>query len=1403
MWPLAKLAEKAGQIGSSVKTMANNMRQQEEEKPTQDNESPETIQGIIQRYRDFEVPILQKQFENWKQTEDQLNKFKELTNSKRQKYQMELKQIDLLGDPNPKTNKRQSKLKLLNKINKNFDINNCTTYDQFLEKLLKMLNDIIELSRKKYGPLVKENKQLKQQLLQQPDLQQVQNKDNFNSERQLLNKQIESLKEEKNYFRDQQIEIQLEKDKLEGDYKLKLEQQKQQLEQEIIQLNSVIQDKNNLLSDQKLIIDQLNNQLLNLDKENQQFKLQRHNYKRRFNEILQNLKQIGEIYKADMSNLKNAFQLLQNSYIPELLQNQPTDHHTDSKVDNTKIKALIKFYKKELSDLKELYQITKWQLEKSLGFKQQEFEGDLLKLFNFIIINNNQAVRIPIYDNQLVEQIDHIYKLTQEDKVHKQVDNQVDREVDRQVDNQFDQQGDKQIDNQIDNQQKLLVIQESLREYKEASKQLEIEKTRFQDLEFKYKEELNQINQLINDSSQQKVQYEDQIKQFEDKISNWMAKELNTNLQLKSLLQIQTDNNNTSQGQLRQDISFLNQDLDKVRKEKERLQNQFEQQNMRVEESEMQLMSQIQMMDEQYQYEIQQRENIIMNLNEQLTRISDLRLFKQQQEEQDQKQSENQDIKDELKRLQEQLEKSEYDLKLREDQIANLEGKISQIQSELDQQLSRYAELEQQQNKIEIQQDINQQIDIQNEQNEYLMELNQPQDLQSGQEEEQQSQTNELDTKIQEIQNSHKKEIDQKDFEIEEIKKEITQLRDFQQEGLKQNDEQIYIEDIQALKDKRIITNLTVDEIQKLRQSIEDIVQLYEPKLQEKIDILNQYELNYNNTQKEVQQLREELQNRQQQDEVILALEQKIHELEQQFHQKQLLHDDLTHQLNLKLEEYEEKFHQNNVQLEQDQEKIHDLTSQIQQLQVYLQKEEQQNQHSVDCIVDLEGKYEKALYETQQLSQELDKLRQVEKHLENKIMSLNQQIIQINEENANQIEVIKSNKLLLQQQQNQIEDQQRQQNAIIKIQEKYIQDINQIFNFENHLQLERLLNQLQQYKDIQNKEIDQLNTQIKTLQKQNIDNYNQQQEINNKINLQYQEAQKREQQAIQETSQLQAKYTEFIDKANIISQQNNKLEQRKKELETKCQELEKQVGTHSQDLKNKIQEIESLKGSLQDKNKLIQSLQTQQQQLQNEIKTLKEQNQIIITKNNEIQMLNKRLQKSDETIEQLTQAIQNYQIINESNVLKIEKLQQDYESSQKQQQEQPQEKIVMEQENPLIIELQKQLRKKEEQLVQYINEKEQISKDYQEQIKHLHNSQQNLVDKRIIRDFLLNYFDSKTPPKVRPQILDTLTFIINMDEQQREKIGLHIQKLQQMEVQMKKNEQKTLTDSFIGFLTQG
>lgn len=47
------------------------------------------------------------------------------------------------------------------------------------------------------------------------------------------------------------------------------------------------------------------------------------------------------------------------------------------------------------------------------------------------------------------------------------------------------------------------------------------------------------------------------------------------------------------------------------------------------------------------------------------------------------------------------------------------------------------------------------------------------------------------------------------------------------------------------------------------------------------------------------------------------------------------------------------------------------------------------------------------------------------------------------------------------------------------------------------------------------------------------------------------------------------------------------------------------------------------------------------------------------------------------------------------------------------------------------------------------------------------------MDKRIIKDFLINYFDNRTPHKVRLSLLETICCILTMNDREREKIGIN------------------------------
>lgn len=47
----------------------------------------------------------------------------------------------------------------------------------------------------------------------------------------------------------------------------------------------------------------------------------------------------------------------------------------------------------------------------------------------------------------------------------------------------------------------------------------------------------------------------------------------------------------------------------------------------------------------------------------------------------------------------------------------------------------------------------------------------------------------------------------------------------------------------------------------------------------------------------------------------------------------------------------------------------------------------------------------------------------------------------------------------------------------------------------------------------------------------------------------------------------------------------------------------------------------------------------------------------------------------------------------------------------------------------------------------------------------------NMIDKRIINKFLVNYFDQNTNYKTKVQILETMSLILTFTEEEKEKIG--------------------------------
>jgi hypothetical protein len=49
---------------------------------------------------------------------------------------------------------------------------------------------------------------------------------------------------------------------------------------------------------------------------------------------------------------------------------------------------------------------------------------------------------------------------------------------------------------------------------------------------------------------------------------------------------------------------------------------------------------------------------------------------------------------------------------------------------------------------------------------------------------------------------------------------------------------------------------------------------------------------------------------------------------------------------------------------------------------------------------------------------------------------------------------------------------------------------------------------------------------------------------------------------------------------------------------------------------------------------------------------------------------------------------------------------------------------------------------------------------------------ENMIDKKVIANFLITYFDNNTLYKVKMQILETLASALNLNETERKKVGL-------------------------------
>lgn len=88
---------------------------------------------------------------------------------------------------------------------------------------------------------------------------------------------------------------------------------------------------------------------------------------------------------------------------------------------------------------------------------------------------------------------------------------------------------------------------------------------------------------------------------------------------------------------------------------------------------------------------------------------------------------------------------------------------------------------------------------------------------------------------------------------------------------------------------------------------------------------------------------------------------------------------------------------------------------------------------------------------------------------------------------------------------------------------------------------------------------------------------------------------------------------------------------------------------------------------------------------------------------------------------------------------------------------------------------------------------------FKESIQKKNIEEQNLIDKRYIGSFLINYLDINNTQKVKNELLETLSSLLDLNESERVRIGLENIKSNQL-FEAKESKEKNITSLFMNYL---
>ncbi|CAD8073016.1 unnamed protein product [Paramecium sonneborni] len=302
-----------------------------------------------------------------------------------------------------------------------------------------------------------------------------------------------------------------------------------------------------------------------------------------------------------------------------------------------------------------------------------------------------------------------------------------------------------------------------------------------------------------------------------------------------------------------------------------------------------------------------------------------------------------------------------------------------------------------------------------------------------------------------------------------------------------------------------------------------------------------------------------------------------------------------------------------------------------------------------------------------------------------------------------------------------------------------------------------------------------------------------------------QQQSKKEQQLINENANLQKKIVDLQEKLNSSNNQIKDLQNRIKELEKYQQEWDKIKRDYAEEIKQNFNESENLKAKLKQKEQELQQS-NQDLQKQQDLRTLLEQKQ------EEIDRLEKLLEEWQLENQSLQSGIQAAQLQLEAEKDQkekmIKKFQEEFKKLRSEISKEDISQLKFLKENNEKLKLNNsQLKLQVEELTIKHESILRSHEDLKSEAQALHNKirqdqnyANNMVDKRVITNVLIQYFDFNSDFKVKVQILETLASLLDLTKDEKEKINPYRNRQNQSQVQQ---QPSSFRDKFIGFLKHG